>query len=435
MVEVIFTWREFSMSEITQKNLERIKKVVNSRRHTFNKVSLGLAFYKIHPEDFQIGFGRFLFLSKSDTVPDDAVYEYDDLKIIKKSINIDEALRLLEDALMNESFVLDDKYSFQMKVNFHDYRSLESKDEYGYYRGVWSYVYAYGGVSLQSFASEPLVKLGLPLFPSWNEAVAELLDVHTVYERRDLVPRFEVIVPDYRARIKHLRLTGKRVQADIETLEISEEHLKTKFYCRTDDNHYTSEDLPIEDGRVVFTPEEIPHQVEVHIVSAQDGESIDRKSFDIRYPTRGSSVITRDIETQLIDLIDRGESKTLEFKEKLNRERPKEFLETVVAFSNTQGGTILLGVDDNCRIVGFKEDVEETILNWIAEYCDPPIDVKIKQGSRIQEKEIVLIEVVAGKNKPYNLKDGGIYVRRGPSDRQIKRTELDELYENRSIHF
>ncbi len=423
------------MSDQTQKNLERIKNVVKARRDTFSKVSLGLAFYKLHSENFQIGHGRFLFLSKSDTIPDDAVYEYDDFKIIKKSINIDEALRLLEDALMNETFVLDDKYSFQMKVNFHDYRFLESEDEYGYYRGAWSYVYAYGGVSLQSFASEPLVKLGLPLFPSWNEAIAELLDVHTVYDRRNLKPRFEVIVPDYRARIKQLRLTGKKIQVDIEPKEISEEHLKAKFYCRTDDNHYTSEDLPIDDGSVVFTPEEIPHQVEVHIVSTQDGDSIDRKRFDIRYPLRGSRVITRDIETQLIDLIDRGESKTLEFKEKLNRERPKEFLETVVAFSNTQGGIILLGVDDNCRIVGFKEDAAETILNWIAEYCDPPIDVKIKQGSQIQEKEIVLIEVVEGKNKPYNLKDSGIYVRRGPSDRLIKRTELDELYENRPINF
>lgn len=425
------------MSEQTRKNLERIKKVVESRSETFSKVSLGFAFCKMPSDNFQIGFGRFLFLGKSDDVPDDVTYEYDDLIIVRKSVDIDEALRLLENALISNSLELDGKYSFQCKLNFHDYRLFESKDEYGYYRTNWPYIYAYGGVSLQSFGSEPLVKIGLPLFPSWNEAIAKLLDVNPIYGRQDLVPRVEVVVPDYRAYIKRFTLSRNRVQVEIDTLEISEEDIKAKFYCRTNDNHYTSEDLPVEDGSVFFTPEEFPDQVEVHIVSTIDGESIDRKRFDTRYPIRGPSVITRDIETQLVDLIERGESKTLEFKEKLNRERPKEFLETIVAFANSQGGTILLGVDNNCRIVGFKEDVEETILNWIAEFCDPPIDVRIKQGSQIQEKEIVLIEVDEGNNKPFNLKDSGIYLRKGPSDRLIKRSELDALYEGkqRRINF
>jgi len=38
------------------------------------------------------------------------------------------------------------------------------------------------------------------------------------------------------------------------------------------------------------------------------------------------------------------------------------------------------------------------------------------------------VKVPEGTNKPYILRDRGIFVRRGPNDRRIKRTELDDIY-------
>ena len=106
-------------------------------------------------------------------------------------------------------------------------------------------------------------------------------------------------------------------------------------------------------------------------------------------------------------------------------------METVVAFANTNGGTIFLGVSDNCRIVGFKEDEKTKIIDLIAEHCNPSIEVRIDSEVLMQGIPITLVKVREGTNKPYTLKDRGIFVRRGASDRQIKRTELDEIYSTR----
>ena len=55
--------------------------------------------------------------------------------------------------------------------------------------------------------------------------------------------------------------------------------------------------------------------------------------------------------TQLQKLIQQGEGLRIEFKEAINTV-PTSFYETVVSFANTDGGTILLGVDDNQRVIG-----------------------------------------------------------------------------------
>ena len=51
----------------------------------------------------------------------------------------------------------------------------------------------------------------------------------------------------------------------------------------------------------------------------------------------------------LIDLLRKPEGKTLEFKRDLSS--PNPFLRSVVAFSNTSGGTVLIGVEDRTRNV------------------------------------------------------------------------------------
>ena len=52
----------------------------------------------------------------------------------------------------------------------------------------------------------------------------------------------------------------------------------------------------------------------------------------------------------LKELIAKGESETLEFKKSLSEW--KEIVETVSAFSNTKGGTIVVGIGDDGKIHG-----------------------------------------------------------------------------------
>jgi ATP-dependent DNA helicase RecG len=65
----------------------------------------------------------------------------------------------------------------------------------------------------------------------------------------------------------------------------------------------------------------------------------------------------KDIER----IIKQGEGLKVEFKE-TSGNIPKSFYETAVSFSNTDGGTILLGVADNSEITGINSASVPSLL-------------------------------------------------------------------------
>lgn len=74
----------------------------------------------------------------------------------------------------------------------------------------------------------------------------------------------------------------------------------------------------------------------------------------------------------LLDLLKRPEGKTLEFKRDLSS--PDWALKTIVAFANTAGGTLLIGVEDrsrNVRGVADPLDEEERLANLISDRISP----------------------------------------------------------------
>jgi ATP-dependent DNA helicase RecG len=72
----------------------------------------------------------------------------------------------------------------------------------------------------------------------------------------------------------------------------------------------------------------------------------------------------------LVEALKRPEGKTLEFKRDLSS--PEGMLRTLVAFANTAGGTVLIGVEDATRHVrGVREplDLEERLASLISDSC------------------------------------------------------------------
>jgi ATP-dependent DNA helicase RecG len=97
-----------------------------------------------------------------------------------------------------------------------------------------------------------------------------------------------------------------------------------------------------------------------------------------------------------------GEGLTIEFKEKFT----PRVDEDLVAFANTKGGTVLLGVRDDGSIGGERltNDLKARI-NSLARNCQPSISIGIAQFG-----EIAAIEVPEGPEKPYSCRAG--YFRR-----------------------
>lgn len=103
-----------------------------------------------------------------------------------------------------------------------------------------------------------------------------------------------------------------------------------------------------------------------------------------------------------------------------------DFLETVVAFSNSEGGLILLGINDNRVPAGFRGD-SDSISKMVRDSCEPSIEPSFKEYE-LDGFPVLAVEIPIGQDKPYMLKHKGIiYVRVGPNDVPATRLDLDQL--------
>lgn len=74
---------------------------------------------------------------------------------------------------------------------------------------------------------------------------------------------------------------------------------------------------------------------------------------------------------RLENIIKNGEGLTVEFK-KANKKLPDSLFETVCAFLNRSGGTILLGVDDDGNISGIEKNSVDVLCKQIANLSNNP---------------------------------------------------------------
>lgn len=104
---------------------------------------------------------------------------------------------------------------------------------------------------------------------------------------------------------------------------------------------------------------------------------------------------------ELKRLVYGGESQTVEFKRKINH--PEKVVREVVAFANSEGGHLLVGVDDNGNIPGLKfPDEEEFVMTKaIEELCRPKVDFRVERV-KLKDSRIVLhYEIAASSAKPH----------------------------------
>lgn len=137
------------------------------------------------------------------------------------------------------------------------------------------------------------------------------------------------------------------------------------------------------------------------------------------------------------------ETENIEFKSQFTEDIYKE----VIAFANTDGGIVYVGIDNNGNAVGLTDvDQEYTrITNGIRDAIMPDVTMFVR--FTIQENKVVRITVSEGSNKPYylkgkGLKPSGVYVRQGISSvpaspeqirQMIKESDGDMFEEMRSI--
>ena len=128
---------------------------------------------------------------------------------------------------------------------------------------------------------------------------------------------------------------------------------------------------------------------------------------------------------ELRELISGGENEGLEFKE--SPRLKEEISQVVSAFSNANGGSILVGVSNDGKVIGVDigRNTLEELANYIKRNTDPAIfpSVKILE---IEGKKIIVIEVKESAEKPVFFKNHA-YKRVGKTNQKISSSELRKL--------
>ena len=122
------------------------------------------------------------------------------------------------------------------------------------------------------------------------------------------------------------------------------------------------------------------------------------------------------------------ENERIEYKSRMIDDIYKE----VIAFANTEGGVIYLGIDDRGNVVGI-DDVDDTytrLTNGIRDAIAPDVTMFVRYV--LQENRVIQIEVGEGSYKPYYLKSKGmkptgVYVRQGASSVQASADQIRRM--------
>jgi ATP-dependent DNA helicase RecG len=136
-------------------------------------------------------------------------------------------------------------------------------------------------------------------------------------------------------------------------------------------------------------------------------------------------------KSEILKRIEYGEDSQYQFKE--NFTNSEQVAAEMVAFSNSRGGYILVGISDNGKVKGLsKEDIHrlnQLISNTATVNVSPPI-TPLTEIVEIEDKKVLVVEVKQGINKPYCTNKNIFYTKVGADKRKISREELLRLFQD-----
>jgi len=148
-----------------------------------------------------------------------------------------------------------------------------------------------------------------------------------------------------------------------------------------------------------------------------------------------------------LDRIETGENLTTEFK----REYTDEIKKTIIAFANTDGGTLFIGINDDKSIAGVHnpDDTLLQVSNMVRSAIKPDLTLFVDlKKEKIGKTAVLVITVQKGTACPYyiagkGIRPEGVYIRQGTSSvpanetailNMIKETDGEKYEEVRSVN-
>jgi hypothetical protein len=294
----------------------------------------------------------------------------------------------------------------------------------------WPYFYCQvrlpddGSAHLQAY--DELSAPGRPFFPSANHAAAELLfGVPVNVLGHDMSPRVVIALSDRRGAIDSLRFAAGGMEVVVRGTDIGQLHVRASWRHSPDDVTWVREDRSASNGGVVFAVDRVPYEAAILLVT-NDGQRLDRRAWTARYGDRPE--VQAPTALELVERwLEEQEHGQLEYKQQLGRENNLAFAQDVCAFANTDGGVILLGVDDGGHPVGYPADsktpikVADQVTHVIRDEVEPVPEYEIER-LEFDSRPLWIIRVRQGTQRPYEVQDIA-YVRDHGTSRPATRDE------------
>ncbi|MCK3685902.1 RNA-binding domain-containing protein [Maribellus sp. YY47] len=129
----------------------------------------------------------------------------------------------------------------------------------------------------------------------------------------------------------------------------------------------------------------------------------------------------------LYKLIEQGEHEQQDFKFCINDS--KKIAKSLVAFANTNGGRLLIGVKDNGKIAGISSDEEFYMIESAAKIFSKPAITFTTRQWQVEGKTVLEIGIEPGSEKPYFAKDENgkwlAYIRIGDENFLAHRIQIE----------
>ena len=295
---------------------------------------------------------------------------------------------------------------------------------------------------------DPLLAVNAPYYPDLTEAARDWLQF-PVYNGANDARNGEIIflLPEARALFSGTSLHEGVLKIEIQGSEIETLALVVKgaYWEGSSVGHFES---AVVDRSVVITIPENVDRLE-YVLMDSNGNIYDFQK-ETRFNSSGLTALLpaapdNDLVQQVRAACAAGEGAGVEFKpfleirEKLDTYEKKwkllELVRTVVAFANTRGGCIYIGVDDDCSVSGMTEGLRKStreqvtddsirryygaLTNWIRGRIDTDVPFR-SLHVRVDDEFVVILDVAELAQKPAAIHDDNrLYVRAGASNRAV----------------
>ena len=360
--------------------------------------------------------------------------EYKGLRLLEQWLAPDELPTILQGVIQGTLTIDGHLLSIDSQQRFTQWEQVPSENIYSHFPGHLFTTPSSTNLSIASNA--PLLSAGNPFYANSYLAIRDWIRLRNFNLSNDArLGSIHLFLPQSRAYFDQIIRNGDELVLSVQGSARNGLLVKGAWEFS---NSLTQIDLPLKGAAATLPWAENTDGIEIYLIGQDDTVydfhrethfwSINhRRLFGMRgQESKGSGAVEQ--------LLLQGEGEQTEFKPYIrpdHTEKLEEVIKSTIAFANTKGGNILLGVDNACEVAGVEKEISKAfrgedrtieqaserykgiVRQAIANNLSGSLEITMSYVS-IQGHKVLLIQVPEGDRKPYwHQSTLQVYVRRG----------------------